>query len=232
MKLIRPSCKIITPLNGTSILKEIEEVARTCYKSEDKITEDGESAVALIKGVLLKRNHEAMLEFGPSITVKFICDRGVSHELVRHRLCSFAQESTRYCNYSKDKFSNQVTFIIPSWMNNYLPTDDAMCGTDDAWWETYKELNDPCLVWLNSMQVAENNYNELIKLGWKPEQARSVLPNSLKTEINLKANIREWRHIFKQRISLAAHPQMRELMVPLLKEFQEKIPVLFDDLNS
>jgi thymidylate synthase (FAD) len=230
MKLIKPSYEIITDLESREvkkILKILEKVARTCYKSEDKITED--SADKMIE-MLIKKGHEAMIEFA-DIIVKFTCDRGVSHEIVRHRLGSFAQESTRYCNYSKDKFDNQITYIIPSWMSNYLPTNNAYCGNDNPWWDTFKDLKDPNLLWLNSMQVAENNYFELLKLGWSPQEARSVLPNSLKTEINVKFNLREWRHFFKMRCSLAAHPQMRELTIPLLEEFKSKIPILFDDLN-
>ncbi len=223
MKLSRAKYEIIQ-LPDEGVLKMIEKVARTCYKSEYKITEDDSSAKDLVQK-LLNRGHYAMIEFA-DMTIKFTVDRGVSHELVRHRLCSFAQESTRYCNYK-----GGVEFIIPQWMPEYLPDDDAGCGTDDIWWETYREIKDPKLVWLNSMQVAENNYLELLNKGWSPQQARSVLPNSLKTEINMKANFREWREIFKQRVAEAAHPQMREVMRPLLDEIKTKVPLIFDDIN-
>ena len=220
MKLIKPSYIIFNKEDIKRAEKEIELAARTCYKSEDKITD--ESAEKLITK-LIDSHHDAMLEFGPSITVKFICDRGVSHELVRHRLCSFAQESTRYCNYSKDKHDNQITFIEPLWLND-IPEkwhefgDHQMERIDSA--ANYKEF----------LLMAEETYMELIKEGWSPQQARSVLPNSLKTEIVVKANIREWRHIFMQRTDNGAHPQMKELMIPLLKEFADESPILFKDL--
>lgn len=226
MKLIKPTFEILTLIDGKEILKTIEKVARTCYKSEDKI--DDQSAEKMVKS-LIARGHEAMIEFF-DITVKFTCDRGVSHEIVRHRLASYAQESTRYCNYSKDKFDGQITYIIPSWMDDYLPTDNAYCGNDDAWWKTFKDINDPKLVWLNSMQVAENNYIHLLNLGWSPQEARSVLPNSLKTEINVKMNLREWRHFFKLRCAPAAHPQMREVAIPLLENLKMSVPIVFDDI--
>lgn len=228
MKLIKASYEIITPINGEEILKQIELAARTCYKSEDKIEYTGEfgntmrgyakSARVLIPK-LIQRNHEAMLEFGGNITVKFICDRGVSHELVRHRLASFAQESTRYCNYGKGE---HITFIIPCWFKELTEGD-----YDDIAITTIKEE----IIWMESMLNSENNYLKLIRNNWSPQQARSVLPNSLKTEINVSANIREWRHILKLRTSKAAHPQMRELMCPLLDEFKQRIPILFDDIN-
>ena len=218
MKLIKPSYEILNENDLFRATKEIELAARTCYKSEDKIG-DG-TDLTLVK-MLMERGHDAMLEFGPSISVKFICDRGVSHELVRHRLCSFAQESTRYCNYSKDKFDNQITFIIPSWIN---------AGTMPKVIKV--PSNDPIQIWLRSINRAEIDYNKLISLGWKPQQARSVLPNSLKTEIVIKANLREWRHIFFQRVSPKAHPQMRELIIPLLQHFQKFSPVLFDDIKA
>lgn len=230
MKLIKPYYEIRTPIDGEEILKNIELAARTCYKSEGKIeysdtyfsTTYGDreingyakSARELIPK-LLNKNHETMLEFGGMINVLFVCDRGVSHELVRHRVASFAQESTRYCNYSTDKFDSGITFIIPEWLQKYS-----------------LDPNPPhdYLIWIDTMSDAEIAYANLIHQGWTPQQARCILPNSLKTEINLSANIREWRHIFKLRCSPAAHPQMRELMIPLLKEFQSKIPILFDNI--
>lgn len=213
MKLIKPYYQIRSIVDGIKICKDIEIASRTCYKSEQKITVN--SYKELIPK-LLSKNHEAMLEFGGMINVLFVCDRGVSHELVRHRLCSFAQESTRYCNYSTDKFDNGITFIIPEWLQKYS-----------------LDPNPPreYLIWIDTMSDAEIAYNNLIYHGWTPQQARSVLPNSLKTEINISANIREWRHIFKLRTSSAAHPQMKELMIPLLNEFKSKIPILFDDIK-
>ncbi|MDD5648908.1 MAG: FAD-dependent thymidylate synthase [Candidatus Nanoarchaeia archaeon] len=222
MKLIKPFYEILTPINKEEIFKTIEKVARTCYKSEDKITET--SAEEMIKS-LIKRGHEAMLEFF-DITVKFTCDRGVSHELVRHRIASFAQESTRYCNYSKDKFDNQVTFIIPEWTSFKEGTYTSALSIPFDKEEFKGEVN-----WFIHMIHSETIYNELIKDGWQPQQARAVLPNSLKTEINVKMNLREWRHFFKLRTAVVAHPQMRELTRPLLDEMKIKLPILFDDIT-
>lgn len=212
MKLIKPSYEILTKIDGEKILKNIERAGRTCYKSEDKITKD--SAKKFVASIL-KSGHESVIEH-ESISVRIICDRGVTHEIVRHRLASYSQESTRYCNYSKDKFDNQITFIIPCWFEgNHL-----------------QDYNRPSeQTWLNSMRKAELDYEKLIKFGWSPQQARSVLPNSLKTEIVMTCNTREWRHFFKLRTSTKAHPQMREIACPMLDEFKQKIPVIFDDIN-
>lgn len=214
MKITKPSYEILTPISdgGIKELQHIERIARVCYKSEDKISPDGESAKQLIK-MLINREHEAMLEHG-SISVLFICDRGVSHELVRHRMASFAQESTRYCNYSKDKFGNELTFIEPCFWDGFDMSDDE---------DLYGG-------WYNSCFEAEKLYLQLLDQGASPQEARTVLPNSLKTEIVVTANYREWRHILKLRCNPAAHPQMRELMRPLLKELHEKLPVIFDDI--
>ena len=184
--------------------KLIELAGRTAYKSEDKITED--SYKQFIE-MIIKRGHEAVIEFG-NMVVKFITDRGITHEIVRHRLCSFVQESTRYCNYGKDRFENECTFVPPSGLNG---------GASGI------------LEWGNTMQQAENDYMKLLDKGYSPQQARSVLPNSLKTEIVVKANFREWRHIFALRaISKAAHPDMRALMLPLYEQCRKECPVVFD----
>jgi thymidylate synthase (FAD) len=154
-----------------------------------------------------------MLEFY-DITVKFICDRGVSHELVRHRTGNYAQESQRYCNYSKHKFDGELTVIDPPFF-----TADTL--------EEVKKYN----AWCSACEYAETKYFELLKLGATPQEARTVLPNSTKTEINVKNDLRNWRHFFKLRTAKASHPQMRELTIPLLKELQSKIPVIFDDIT-
>jgi thymidylate synthase (FAD) len=219
MILVKPYYEILTHINGEEILRTIEKVARTCYKSEDKISED--SSRKLVQS-LIARGHEAMIEFY-DITVKFVCDRGVSHEIVRHRLGSYAQESTRYCNYTKDKFENQITFIIPCWLN--------IQEGEHSYYEYEDRENKNLLIWLEAMYIAEDKYKVLIKNGWSPQQARSILPNSLKTEINVKFNLREWKHFFKLRCSSAAHPQMRELTIPLLNEFKSLIPIIFDDID-
>jgi thymidylate synthase (FAD) len=212
MKAIEAGYEILDPISvdGIEELKKIERAARTCYKSEDKITEDGSSAKKMVAG-LIKSGHEAMLEHG-GLTVRFVCDRGVSHELVRHRMASFAQESTRYCNYSKDKFGNELTFVMPT-----LYKSDFM--EDEAW---------NC--WVETMKKCEESYMKLIKMGVSPQMARSVLPNSLKTEVVVTANWREWRHILSLRCAPDAHPDIRCLMIDLLEELHDKIPVLFDDI--
>ena len=206
MKIISPSFEILTPLDGQAVLKHIELCGRVCYKSEDKIT--GTSAAAFVANII-KRGHEAVLEHF-SITVKFICDRGVSHELVRHRLASYCQESTRYCNYSKEGFGGEITVIRPAFLVE--GTKAFAC-------------------WRGACETAERSYFSLLEWGYSPQEARSVLPNSLKTEVVMTANLREWRHFFKLRTAPAAHPQMRELAVPLLHRMQELVPVVFDDLE-
>ncbi len=183
----------------------IEAAGRTCYKSEDRIT--AESAEKFVKHVV-DSGHESVLEHG-NITVKFVCDRGVSHELVRHRLAAYSQESTRYCNYGKNRFENEITVIKPFFFN---------------------EDSEEFFLWHSACIYAEKVYLEMINRGITPEKARSVLPNSLKTENVMTANIREWRHVLKLRTSEKAHPQIRELMLPLLAELSEKYPILFADL--
>ena len=223
MKLIKSYYEILNEEDLHKASKQIERAARTCYKSENKISDNSDAELV---SKLLTCGHEAMLEFGPSISVLFVCDRGVSHEIVRHRLCSFAQESTRYCNYSKDKFDNQITFIQPLWIN-----DEQIELVQRMNERNFMDIEETTKEWYNVLQESEQTYNTLIKLGWQPQQARSVLPNSLKTEIVVKANIREWRHIFVQRTSKKAHPQMRELMVPLFQHFQLMCPLLFSDIK-
>lgn len=210
MKIVSAGYEILTPISNGGIdeLKHIEKIGRVCYKSEDKITGDGESARKFVK-MLIDRGHEAMIEHS-SLSVKFTVDRGVSHELVRHRIASFAQESTRYCNYSKNKFGNEITVIKPLFF------------AEDS--EQYSE-------WKSAMIDAEKHYFDLLKNGATPQEARSVLPNSTKTEITITANYREWRNLFKLRIAEAAHPQMREVTIPLLAELKEKLPIVFDDIQ-
>ena len=205
MQIIKPSYEVLTPINGVEILKFLEKIGRVCYKSEEKITED--SYIKFITNIV-ERGHHAMLEHF-SITVKFICDRGVSHELVRHRVASFAQESTRYCNYEK---KGDLVFIDPSECFGW--------GSKSAVYFS----------WRNAMMEAEDSYLFMIREGISPQQARDVLPNSLKTEIVVTANLREWMHIIDLRAAPTAHPQMRELMIPLLQEFHTSIPILFDDI--
>ena len=206
MKIINPSFEILSPVDGQAILQHIERCGRVCYKSEDKITD---TSAQTFVGSIIKRGHEAVLEHA-SVTVKFVVDRGVSHEIVRHRLGAYCQESTRYCNYSKDGFGGQVTFIQPNFLDR---------GTRG--WE----------LWVLACEQAEKAYFDLLNWGCSPQEARAVLPNSLKTEVVMTANLREWRHFFKLRTAPAAHPQMREVTIPLLRRMQELIPVVFDDIK-
>lgn len=205
MKIIKPSYEIISEVNGLKMLQFIEFVGRKCYKSEDKITDY--SAFKFVK-TLIDKQHESVLEH-QSISVLFICDRGISHEIVRHRLASFSQESTRYCNYSKGKFGNELTFI------------DIRPHVNDEMYEC----------WLSDLFLIETYYFELLEKGATPQISRDILPTSLKTELVVTANLREWRTIFKQRTAPTAHPQMRELMQPLLDEIKTIVPIVFDDIN-
>ncbi len=209
MKIIKPYYIIEDELNEDIILKKIEKAGRTCYKSEANIKED--SAQKFVSNII-KRGHESVIEH-EKITIRLICDRGVTHELVRHRIASYSQESTRYCNYSNEKFENELTFIEPCFFNQNTENDIKN-----------KEI------WLNCMQNIENDYLNLIKNGAKPEEARAILPNSLKTEIVVTMNLRAWRHFFKLRTANTAHPQIREISNMILKELKQKLPTIFGDL--
>lgn len=212
MKIIEPSYTILSDISegGIKELQFIESAARTCYKSEDKITEDGESAKALIRR-LITSGHEAMLEHS-MLSVRFVVDRGISHEIVRHRLFSFAQESTRYCNYSKGKFGSELTFIKPCFFEKTSPK---------------------YITWANFCRIAEDVYLGFIETcDVTPQEARTVLPNSIATELVVTGNYREWRHFLKLRTDKAAHPQMREVTELLLLRLQERIPIIFDDIGA
>lgn len=306
MRLIKPSFQIIEQSSGIEgVYKQIELVGRTCYKSEDKITED--SAKPFIDR-MIKSQHYAMLEhgtvylkipynlihrfthiglcdkyirnpytrcnvgyeitekalnfrseFGSQVTeflavttnlrvliengwekdlqylceptdyherriaVKFICDRGVSHEFVRHRVFSFAQESTRYCNYSKDKFGNELTFIIPCWIDSIKDSDIYSYDTHIDLWQKSEDANTSNF--LQSIVWSEKNYLTLLHNGWKPQQARAVLPNALKTELVMTGFVSGWEHFFDLRAlgtTGAPHPQAKELAEPLMKEFERR----------
>jgi thymidylate synthase (FAD) len=209
MKLIEPSFQIEQAPPYHDMLATIERAARTCYQSEGKIKEG--SAEKLIR-VCINRGHHSILEHC-SITVRIICDRGVSHELVRHRLCAFSQESQRYCAYKGD-----VEFIRPYWL-------DGSAGTRDL-----EKIRLSKHTACSAIRDAERYYQDLLEMGVAPQNARAVLPNATKTEIVITANIREWRHIFKLRCSNAAHPEMRRIMLPMRKEFANRWPVFFEDL--
>lgn len=283
MKLIKPGFEILDQQCGLEgIYKQIEIAGRTCYKSEDKITED--SAKGFVER-MIKSGHGAMLEHGTvylkfetmkstihpldkyyhnkyskvcteegltkqtkivfvttnyrvlvengwlddlkyicepteyherRITVRFVCDRGVSHEFVRHRVFSFAQESTRYCNYSKDKFGNELTFIIPCWTN--LPEQEYGDRVNPKVFNR-GNTNGVETSYVDSLRQAEYNYFNLLNQGWKPQEARAVLPNALKTELVMTGFVSDWKNFFFLRCPLNAHPQARELAIPLSEEF-------------
>ena len=202
MKVIEPYVEVIDCPDGQGLIKMIELCGRVCYKSENRITED--SAQKFIKQVI-KSGHESVLEHGKA-TVRVVCDRGVTHEIVRHRLASYSQESSRYCNYS-----GEMVFIKPCF-----------------WQEGTPEY----LAWKETMSTAEKYYKFLInECKSKPEEARSLLPNSLKTEIVMTMNLREWRHFFKMRLSHRAHPQMREIANMIYNELKSRVPIVFDDIE-
>lgn len=209
MKVIKQHFFIEQDLNEENMLKSIERAGRTCYKSECNIND--ESAKKFVSSII-KKGHESVIEH-EKITVRIITDRGVTHEIVRHRIASYSQESTRYCNYANEKFGNEITFIEPTFFNSDSEKD---------------VINKK--IWLDTMQQIENNYNELIKNGALPEEARSILPNSLKTEIVVTMNLRAWRNFLKLRTSPFAHPQIREISLMILDEFKLKLPTIFGDL--
>ena len=223
MNILKAGFEILTPISegGIEELKHIEKIGRVCYKSEGNITEDGESAKKFVK-MLINRGHEAMIEHS-SLSVKFVVDRGISHELVRHRIASFAQESTRYVNYSLDKFGNEINVID---IHDGINLDNKMKNMDSD--TILAIMNEWCL----AMEDAEKHYMKMIELGATPQIARSVLPNSTKTEITITANYREWRNFFKLRVPNTAHPQMREVTIPLLKELKRRLPIIFDDIEE
>jgi thymidylate synthase (FAD) len=219
VKLIRASYEVRTPLDG--IMQVVEAAGRCCYKSEAKI---GQETAAPFCKMLIDRGHESVIEHA-SLTVKFTIDRGVSHELVRHRLCSFSQESTRYCDYAPGGKVGGITFVIPPWVN--IEEGEYAGGR----YTGNNRIGFAECQWFSCMANAEAWYNHLREANWRPEQARAVLPNSLKTEIIVTANLREWRHIFRLRTAPAAHPQMREVMVPLRDELAAALPEVFGYTN-
>lgn len=213
MQIVKPSWNFTQDFDGIDILRHIEYIGRTCYKSHDLNEElDIEKTKRFIKNIIT-RNHESVLEH-QSISIEIITDRAIMAEITRHRMASFAIESQRFCNYSKDKYNKEVTFVLPSFLN----------GVD--------ENSDKYKLWKYSCTEAEQYYLKLLETGCKPEEARSVLPNSTKTHIQITANLREWRHIFKLRTSAAAHPDMRILMRDILQSFQTNIPIIFDDIKG
>ena len=197
---IDPTVEIVSKVNEHDIMCSLEEYGRTCYKSESRI---GDSTARTFVRSLIKRGHESVLEH-VSVTVRIVCDRGVTHELVRHRLASYSQESTRYCDYA----TGNIVYITPE---QYLSPEQFSA-------------------WSLAMTNASYSYRRLRELGCSPQMARSVLPNSLKTEIVTTMNLREWRYVIRLRTSAAAHPQMRQVMLMILEEFRKELPIIFEDI--
>lgn len=210
MQIINPSVEIMTDIDQKAVMEHLERCGRVCYKSEGRIEEG--SAERFLAGII-NRGHEAVLEHY-AITVRFIVDRGVSHEIVRHRLASYCQESTRYCNYSGDQFGREITVIRPCYLSEFGTEREREAYS--CWWSACRE--------------AEREYFAMLETGCTPQEARAVLPNSLKTELIMTANIREWRHFLKLRTSRAAHPQMREAAEMLLLQLKQNLPALFGDI--
>jgi len=212
-----PGFVLETPIDREEVLRRLERAGRTCYKSEDRVS--GDSAARFVRS-LVSRGHESVLEH-VSLTVRVVCDRGVSHEIVRHRIASYSQESTRYCNYGTDRFDRQIRCIRPSFFRedtpSGLPRPDRDQGALMAEWE-------------RAMEQAEAAYLRLLDLGATPQEARAVLPHSLKTELVMTMNLREWRHFFRLRCAQASHPQLREVAIPMLLHFRDALPEIFDEI--
>jgi thymidylate synthase (FAD) len=204
MKIIPQSHEWITPLNRDVTMQRIERIARTCYQSEDAIKPGSDSKMV---AMLCKNHHYAMVEH-ISLTIKFITDRGVANEIVRHRIGSYAQESTRYCNYNKDKFGNEITVIDHGY------------------------INEKRSYWITGCENAERAYFAMLTVGATPEEARDVLPLCLKTEIVCTWNLREWHEVLRLRTAKDAHPAIRALMIPVLKELQAVYPEIFNDIEA
>ena len=204
VQVVKSSFEFLTPVDADFVLRHIENCGRTCYQSFDK--KDDTSHLRFLKHIV-SRHHESVIEHF-SVSVKFIMDRAIANELVRHRLASFSQESTRYCCYAKEKFGNEITVIKPVMLEEGTQAYDT---------------------WKNSMEAIEKAYLTMLEQGQTPETARAVLPCCLKTQIVVSANLREWKHIFSMRCSDAAHPDIRFLMRDLKKEFQKRIPIIFDE---
>ena len=207
MRIISPYVELLEEIDGEAVLARLERIGRVCYKSEGRIGPG--TAEKFIKNIL-QRGHESVIEH-EKVTMRMVCDRGVTHELVRHRLASYSQESTRYCNYSQDKFGSELTFIRP------------------LFWE---EGSEAFALWREAMTRVEADYMRLLDLGATPQEARSILPNSLKTEIVVTMDLREWRHFLRLRTAPAAHPQMREVALMALGLLKSKLPAVFDDIQD
>lgn len=214
-----PSFEILTKISegAKDELQHIEKIGRECYQSMSGFKADGSSANTFLRN-LIKRGHESVLEHS-TLCVRFYVDRGITHEIVRHRLAAYTQESTRYCNYSAEKFDNAVKVI------------DIQKGMEVEGHLNSEQMDNVYAIWEEAMQNAAQSYFAMLEAGASPQIARSVLPNSTQASLTMTANYREWRHFFKLRAAKPAHPQMREIVIPLLKEVQSRILIIFDDIE-
>lgn len=218
MKVIEPSFTILRIDDEETIVRLLETAARNCYKSD--MSETLEEAIEFLDKKIVQSGHHSVLEH-INVTVEIVCDRGISHEIVRHRIASYSQESTRYCNYSKGKHGNEITVIRPY----FWEPEKGDCVA-------VREHKERCrMIWVSGITLAEKTYMQLLGAGASAQEARSVLPNSLKTGIIMTANLRSFRNFFQQRTPKAAHPQMREIARPMLDEFKRRIPLIFDDIT-
>ncbi len=217
MKLVRPHYTIITPMPWAAMMEHVEYCGRISYQTEELIAAG--SAAEFVRK-LIHLGHESVLEHA-SFTVIFEVNRGVTHEVVRHRIASPTQESTRYCNYSLGKFSNSVTYTDPT---GGALLDVKMSNLPDA------DLEAIMKEWMQGCLDAERHYFRLLELGATTQFARGMLNESTKAQIAITTNIREWRLILGQRSAPVAHPQMREVIVPLLLELKEECSPFFSDI--
>lgn len=227
MIAIRPH--IIPVETNEDQTKKIEWAGRTCYKSEGKMKGEDERNKFIRK--IIKSGHHSVIEHS-SYTIKFVVDRGISHEIVRHRLAAFSQESSRYCNYNKDKFGNNATYIIPCWLEDIKEDKYELDHIGIPIIPNKSDLKEDSIMWIEGMMENERQYMAAIEKGWKAEEARCFLNNSLKTELVMTANFREWRHVFNLRCSKPAHPQIREIMMVALEHMHEEYPVIFEDIYN
>lgn len=217
MKIIKPYFYLEDDLEPAKMLRKIERAFRKCYKSEGKMGDSYDPGFIRKK---IDMKHESPVEHC-SISISLICDRGITHEVVRHRIGSYSQESTRYCNYSdEEKFGADMMFVYPGFWDPESPIFRS----------DFRNSQECTLIWLDHMRDSERRYKMLIDFGALPQEARSVLPNSLKTDITITYNLREWRHFFSLRTDRPAHPQMRECAIPILYHFKSQLPVIFDDI--
>lgn len=214
MKLVNQSVELLEAIDGVQLLKNIELYGRTAYKSENLITED--SYIKFVTNVVLTKKHLSIIEH-EKVTVKITTSRAIANEIVRHRIGSYTQSSTRYCNYSKSKFEDGILCVIPSWFNNFEKSNNKQDAFNS-------------LMWIDGLKNAEKLYLELIAHGLKAQEARGILPLDLQTEIIVTYNLRSWLHFFDMRCSKEAHPDMQILAKLALKLFYNNIPLLFDEL--